>query len=134
MPDAHENNSAVISLGSNICPEKYIPRALAILRKNHRLIAESRFVKTRPLGYADQDDFINGAVKIQTRFSRHDLTRWLKALEKDLGRVRTKNINGPRTIDLDIVAWNDRIVDEDVYTRSFLRNAVYEIAPRLFDS
>jgi 2-amino-4-hydroxy-6-hydroxymethyldihydropteridine diphosphokinase len=52
---------------------------------------------------------------------------YLKDLEARLGRVRTENKFGPRTIDIDVVVWNGEIVNEDYYTRDFVRNAVDEL-------
>ncbi|HKI88902.1 MAG TPA: 2-amino-4-hydroxy-6-hydroxymethyldihydropteridine diphosphokinase, partial [Draconibacterium sp.] len=65
--------------------------------------------------------------KITTSFNRKTLTRELKKIEDELGRDRTVPKFGPRTIDLDIVVWNGKIVDKDYYTRDFLQKNVQEI-------
>lgn len=131
MLKKEETHTAVIGIGSNIRPEKYIPEAVTLIRKSHRLLAESRFVQTEPLGFQDQDDFINGAVKIKTYMNFRELNDWLKDTEHRLGRIRTKNKNGPRTIDLDIVVWDGSVVDALVWEREFLKNAVFEVEPSL---
>jgi len=130
--DSQENHSVIISVGSNIHPEKYISKALKIICMQHRFIAASRFVITKPIGYLHQDDFMNGAVQLETSLSHNELKVWLKEVEKQLGRKTSQNKYGPRTIDLDIVVWDDRVVDKHVYKRDFLRNAVCELKPGLF--
>jgi len=57
------------------------------------------------------------------------LKRRLREIESGLGRVRTANKNGPRTIDLDILVWNGEVVDADVYERGFLRDSIIELLP-----
>ncbi|MCR4336616.1 MAG: 2-amino-4-hydroxy-6-hydroxymethyldihydropteridine diphosphokinase, partial [Candidatus Omnitrophica bacterium] len=61
-----------------------------------------------------------------------NLKRELKKIEYDLGRPQRKEKSlGPRTIDLDILVWNDRVVSSDVYSRDFVKKAVEELNPRL---
>lgn len=134
MRPAESINNVMISVGSNIQPEKYITKALEIIRSQHDLIKKSHFVRTRPIGFLDQNDFMNGVILIQTSLNRKELTLWLKQVEDQLDRVRTENKNGPRTIDLDIIAWNGKLTDNDVYDRDFLRNAIFEIEPQFFKS
>ena len=124
-------NRAIIALGANINPAANISRAKKIIAQNHHVLAESHIVETKPIGYDSQPNFLNGTILIETNFERTALARWLKQVEKQMGRTRTKNKNGPRTIDLDIVVWNDVIVDNDVYKRDFLWNAVREVAPEI---
>ena len=120
-------NSAVVGLGSNIHPCRYIAQALDILSKHHRLIRISGFVQTTPTGFAEQPDFINGVCMVKTTYSVDAFREYLKDVEKHLGRKRTANKNGPRTIDLDIVMWNGEIIGDDYYNRDFVRNAVAEL-------
>ncbi|MBD3288050.1 2-amino-4-hydroxy-6-hydroxymethyldihydropteridine diphosphokinase [candidate division KSB1 bacterium] len=122
-------NKAIIALGANIKPAENISQAKVIIARNHKKLAESSIVETQPIGYTQQPNFLNGTMLIETKLSRSELAKWLKQVEKQLGRVRTKNKNGPRTIDLDIVVWNNEIVDNDVYERDFLWNSVREVAP-----
>ena len=124
-------NQVVIGVGSNIHPAENIPKAKEKIQRSHRFIAESTFVETKPIGYADQSNFINGAFRIETELGYDDLKAWLLSTERALGRKRGKNRYGPRSIDLDIVVWNGRIVDDDFYDRDFLRNAVLEVWPDL---
>ena len=124
-------NRVVIGVGSNIDPDQNIPRAIDRIRRRHHLLAQSRFVETEPIGPSDQPNFLNGALLVETEMGRDELTGWLKQVEEELGRVRTGDKYGPRPIDLDIVVWNGRVVDDDVYEREFLRQAVLEVLPGL---
>jgi 2-amino-4-hydroxy-6-hydroxymethyldihydropteridine diphosphokinase len=121
----------VIGAGSNIDPDRNIPAAREMIRQAHRLVSESRFVRTRPVGFIEQPDFCNGVFLVDTEMSRKDLDKWLKKVEEKLGRVRTQNKNGQRTIDLDIVVWDGNIVDRDVVERDFLKAAVLEVLPEI---
>ncbi len=131
MEKSLQKNQAVIGVGSNIEPEKYIPMARKKIGGTHCIIAESTYVKTKPVGFMEQPDFVNGAIRIDTRMDFDTLKAWLLQTEKDLGRKRGGNKFGPRTIDLDIAVWDGKIVDKDVYKRSFLRNAIHEVWPGL---
>ncbi len=124
-------NRAVIGVGSNIEPERNVPEARRHIAQRHRVVAASPFVQTRPVGYADQPDFTNGALLVETAVDRERLRADLKAIETMLGRQPGENRYGPRAIDLDIVVWNGRIVDLDFYTREFLREAVMAVLPDL---
>jgi 2-amino-4-hydroxy-6-hydroxymethyldihydropteridine diphosphokinase len=124
-------NRVVVSFGSNVRPAENLDAAMDALRRDHRLIAESSRVATRPIGYAEQPDFINGAVLVDTELSRELFRAYLKAVEDRLGRVRGGSRFGPRCVDLDIVVWNGKVVDPDYYKRKFLRDAVGEVtSPR----
>ena len=122
-----KNFDVIIGVGSNIDPEKNIVLSEIELLKKFDSIKKSRFIKTAPLGFTKQNNFLNGAFKITTNFSIEKLNIELKKIEKKLGRVKTDNKNGPRTIDLDIVVYNGKIIDNDYYTRDFLKQSVDEI-------
>ena len=120
-------NTVAIGVGSNIDPNENISKAKKYISKDHSLIRSSRFVKTKPVGYEKQDDFMNGAFLVKTDLDKEDFINYLKDLENKLGRIRTHNKNGPRTIDLDVVIWNNKIVDQDCYEREFLKNCLNEL-------
>ncbi len=121
-------NRAVVGVGSNIDPRRHIARAKELLSREQRLLRESAFVTTSPIGFASQPDFVNGAFLIETDLGSRDFTAYLKSVESRLGRVRTENKNGPRTIDLDLIVWNGSIVNDDYHQRDFLRKAVDEVS------
>ncbi len=120
-------NTVAIGVGSNIDPNENISKAKKYISKDHSLIRSSRFVKTKPVGYEEQDDFMNGAFLVKTGLDKEDFINYLKDLENKLGRIRTHNKNGPRTIDLDVVIWNNKIIDQDCYEREFLKNCLNEL-------
>jgi len=120
-------NKAVIALGANIDPKANIEKARSIIAQQHVVLAESEIVETEPIGFKEQPNFLNCAMLIETFLERETLAEWLKSVERQLGRIPTANKYGPRPIDLDIIVWNGEIVDEDVYERDFLMNAVREL-------
>ena len=124
-------NEVIVALGSNIDPERHFERARAALHGLMEVAAESEPVRTRPREFADQPDFLNGAVLGRTPLEAPALKRRLKEIEADLGRVSMANKAGPRTIDLDIVVWNRRVVDPHVREWDFLRDAVAALLPEL---
>ncbi|WP_282015952.1 2-amino-4-hydroxy-6-hydroxymethyldihydropteridine diphosphokinase [Marinifilum flexuosum] len=120
-------NSCIIGIGSNINPNENIKRMLCLLAKDHRVGKHSSWVKTAPIGITDQDDFVNGAVKVETQHDIDEFRNYLKRLEDRMGRDRSLPKFGPRVIDLDIVVWNGDIVDEDYHSRDFLRDSVNQL-------
>jgi 2-amino-4-hydroxy-6-hydroxymethyldihydropteridine diphosphokinase len=124
-------NQVVIAFGSNIQPEKNIEAAKSRIEQFHLILKVSSVKKTPPLGDIPQLDYSNGAFLIETALSQKDLKTWLKSLEDKLGRDRTAPKFGPRTMDLDIVVFNGKIVDPDFFEREFLRDLVTELLPDL---
>ena len=105
---------AAVALGSNLEePEAQVERGfdeLAALPQT-RLVARSKLYRTSPVGYADQPDFVNACAVVETGLAPRALLEELLAVEQKHGRVRTIP-NGPRTLDLDIVLYGDRVVEE----------------------
>ncbi len=124
-------NNAVIAAGSNIQPVKNVELAEKELSELGVLLKKSKFFFTKPLLYENQDNFYNGVFFIQIIYEHDELKQKLKLIEQELGRIRTKNKNGPRTIDLDIVLFNGQVVDKDVFTRDFIKLPIIEILPEL---
>jgi len=109
---------AYIGIGSNVgdkagqC-ERGISEILKLDR--HRLLARSSLYKTQPIGYIEQDWFINLVIKVETEMDALALLCSLKEIETRLGRVKTLRW-GPRTIDLDILFFNDHQIQTDELT------------------
>ena len=120
-----------IGIGSNIAPQENIAAARAIMQEAFSGFRASQFVTTAPMGDSAQDDYLNGAFCIQTSWTEARLIAWLKATETRLGRSRTPDRYGPRTIDLDVVVWDGKVRDDDFYERDFLKKAVLELLPNL---
>ena len=124
-------NVAAIAVGSNIDPDYHIALARQTIVSNQRLLAESDFVLTSPVGEINQPDFQNGAWLIETTLDLDPLRVYLKEVETATGRQPSTNKYGPREIDLDIVVWNGEIIDPDYYQRDFLQKAIRQILPDL---
>lgn len=131
ISDEDRTNEVIIGLGSNIRPEENIKKAMEHIQKLGRIRKKTKFIYTKPERKKDQPDFLNGALVISTDQYYEDLYDRLKSTEDLLGRDRSGDKNGPRIIDLDIVAFNDTITDEEVYEYEFLKNFVAELKPEL---
>ena len=124
-------NTVIVGIGSNIDAEKNVSTAKLMLGEKLNVLGESEFVRTRPIGTREQQDFLNGSLLIKTRLGRKQLKTLLKGVETVLGRDAGEDRYGPRKMDLDILVWNGQIVDSDVYEREFLRRSVIELCPEL---
>ena len=107
-------NSVVIALGSNIEKERNLPLAVALLREMCEVTAVSPVYETIPVGLRNQPNFLNTAVLIQTDLSATQIKQGpIHTIETQLQRVRTEDLNAPRTIDADIVLFNDDVFEYD---------------------
>lgn len=114
-------NNAIISIGSNIDADCNIDRALTLIAHASTLLARAPRLATKPIGITDQADFVNTAVKVTTPLPMDGFKAFLKSVEDKVGRDRTRPKYGPREIDLDILEWNGKIVDDDFWQREFLQ-------------
>ncbi|AJD32981.1 MULTISPECIES: 2-amino-4-hydroxy-6-hydroxymethyldihydropteridine diphosphokinase [Clostridium] len=107
-------HTAYIAFGSNIGDKKdYIKKALEkIEERGMKIIKVSPVYETEPYGVLDQDSFLNGVVKIETNLTSEDLIEVLLDIEKQLDRVRERRW-GPRTIDLDIIFYDNLIINKN---------------------
>ena len=104
---------AYITIGSNVDPKTNIIRAVQALAASCRLVALSRFYRSRPLNRPEQADFINGACLLETEASPQELKYdILREIERALGRVRSTDKYAARTIDLDIALYEDKTINE----------------------
>lgn len=124
-----EMNTVVVGVGSNINPEDNIRLAREKISLETTLISSSKFIFTKPVGCKEQDDFLNGVLLIKTRQDKNGINEVLKNVEMKLGRKKTASKDAPRTIDLDVLIWNGRVIDQDVYSRNFLRDSILELLP-----
>ncbi|HEY61437.1 MAG TPA: 2-amino-4-hydroxy-6-hydroxymethyldihydropteridine diphosphokinase [Anaerolineae bacterium] len=116
--------------------EENLTAALDILERNSILKKKSSIYETDPWGYEEQPAFLNQVVEIEVNLEPLDLLMFLKSIEALLGRKPTFR-NGPRTIDLDILFYDDRIIVEDqiviphlfIEERAFVLVPMAEIAP-----
>lgn len=131
-------NRVYLDLGSNIEPERNLPAAVELLAKLSTLIAASPVLETKPLGMPEQPNFLNAGVLIETNLSAPEFKQMvIHNIEQALGRVRTENKNGPRTIDIDIILFNDDIIELDgrhipnkeLLERPFVAASLADISP-----
>lgn len=122
---------ARIGIGSNVgTAAAHVRDAIARLADLGTVAAISSLYRTKAWGVTAQADFYNAAVLLETPRAPHDLLRALKAIEEELGRVRTFRW-GPRVIDLDILAYDDlRIEDPDLtLPHAHLHERAFALAP-----
>mgnify|MGYP001378599776 FL=1 len=124
-------NEAIISLGSNIDPEQNTRLALEQLTRIGPIRQQTNLIYTEPERMKEQPAFLNGAVILDTTLPFDTLKSELKSIENRLGRKRSGPKNGPRTIDLDIIAYNGTITDDEVYEYGFLQKFLKELKPEL---
>ena len=120
-------NDCIIGIGSNIEADKNIALVLELLARDIEVVQVSKMIQTKPIGITDQAEFTNGAVRIYTEMKFESLSIYLKDLEDRMGRERSQKKYGPRNIDLDILIWNNSVIDNDYYTRDFLRSSAEEL-------
>lgn len=132
-------HTSYIALGSNLGDkEKNLNQALNLINENPlcNVTKISNFYKTEPVGYLDQDDFLNGTAEIKTLMSPSELMDFFLKIEKELKRER-KIHWGPRTIDLDILLYDDIVTEDEhiliphprIQERLFVLEPLCDIAP-----
>lgn len=107
-----------LGIGSNLGDKKrYLENAVASLKQNEliREVKCSEWMVTEPYGGVEQDDFLNGALELQTLYDPYELLDFLQKLELQAGRERKVHW-GPRTLDLDILFFEDFISADPMLT------------------
>lgn len=130
-----------IGIGSNVGDRKAnIDRAVSLLKEEEEIdfLAISKIIETEPMGGPPQDLFLNGVIKIKTDLLPLDLLSKLKGIERRLGRVKTEEKNQPRSMDLDILFYDDVVIVDGksltiphprLQERSFVLEPLSELAP-----
>jgi 2-amino-4-hydroxy-6-hydroxymethyldihydropteridine diphosphokinase len=136
-----------IGLGANLpsaagAPAATLAAAVERVAALGRLIARSSLYSTAPVGYADQPRFLNAVVGVETHLGPRDLLVSLLGIEREFGRDRASAVvNGPRTLDLDILLNGDLMACETgleiphprLAEREFVLVPLNEIAPEARD-
>lgn len=127
-----------IGIGSNIGDrEANCRKAISMLTfRGIEIKKTSSMYKTEPWGFKDQPEFINMVMEAETSLSPDELLQTLKDIENSMGRKETIRW-GPRIIDLDILFYDDLVIDEDhlkiphplIQEREFVLIPMCEIAP-----
>ncbi len=127
---------AYLSLGSNRDPGHHLREAVAALRRHFGEVVLSDAYRTRAVGF-DGADFLNAAAIIETTLDPFALNAWLHALEDAHGRDRSGPRFGDRTLDIDIVLFDDLLlqgeghlqIPRDELKHAFVLRPLAEIAP-----
>ena len=101
---------AYLSLGSNLDAAQHLRGAIAALRERFGEVVLSPVYRTRAVGFVGAD-FYNSAAIVDSELEPQALNDWLHALEDRHGRVRTGPRYGDRTLDIDIVLYDDRLLE-----------------------
>jgi 2-amino-4-hydroxy-6-hydroxymethyldihydropteridine diphosphokinase len=123
-------NIAYIGLGSNIGDRfGYLKQAVFLLNEldNTKVEKVSSVYETAPVGYVEQEPFLNIAIQVSTNMDAHKLLETMQSIEMKLGRKREIRW-GPRTIDLDILLYNHENIETEslivphprMYERAFV--------------
>ncbi len=132
-------NVVFIGLGSNLGNrEENIKKAILKISEllQTSIIATSSIINTKPIGKTDQPDFLNCVIKIETKYTPNRLLNELQNIENDMGRIRGEKW-APRIIDLDILFFNDEIINTknlqiphpEILNRKFVLQLMKEFAP-----
>ncbi len=134
-------NTAYIALGANLDnPADTVRAAFGALANlaDSRVAHCSSLYRTAPVGLRNQPDFINAVAQLQTSLAPESLLDALLDLEQRFGRIRAEK-NGPRTLDLDLLLYNNQIIDlprltlphPRLHLRAFVLHPLAEISPDL---
>ena len=129
-------STAWLSLGSNVDAEVHLPAAAAALRERFGAVVFSPVYRTPSVGF-DGPDFLNAAAAIETDLDPFALNQWLHALEDAQGRVRGGERFSSRTLDIDIVFYDDLTLDgpghlqipRDELKHAFVLKPLADLAP-----
>jgi len=131
-------HTAYLSLGSNLGnKEEYLNQAIKELGDTNECVVTqiSKFLTTKPYGVIDQDDFLNGCLELRTLLTPQELLVKLNLIEQNANRERLIHW-GPRTLDLDIIFYDDIVYDSknltiphiDMQNRKFVLEPLNQIA------
>ena len=134
-------HTAYVAFGSNLGDKKkYLDNGIQGLKDTPdcKVEAVSKYLVTEPYGGVEQDEFLNGVLKMRTLLSPEELLERLHQLEQEANRERIIHW-GPRTLDLDILFYDQEIIDTadlhiphpDMQNRDFVLAPMNQIAPYL---
>jgi len=126
MNDLHH---VYLSLGSNIKPEVHLPKAIQMLKDYGQVQAVSQAWENHAVG-SDGPDFLNACVLFLSKLEPYDLKEQIiRPIEAKLGRVRYADKNAPRTIDLDIVLFDETPLNIEFWNYAFVVVPLAELIP-----
>jgi 2-amino-4-hydroxy-6-hydroxymethyldihydropteridine diphosphokinase len=126
MNDLHR---VYLDLGSNLEPEKNIPRAIELLREFGTIESVSSVWETESVGYAGPN-FLNVCVLLRTPLNAEQIKYEInRPIEAQIGRVRGKDRNAPRQIDIDIVLFDETPHNKQTWNQAFVVVPLAELLP-----
>lgn len=133
------NAEVYLGLGTNLGDkERFLADGVQALGRLGSLVGASSLYRTAPIGGPKQDDYLNGVVKFLSSRTPEAVLCEISRIEKEAGRQRTVP-NGPRTLDIDILLWDRRMIKTPsltiphprLYERRFVLEPLAEIDPDL---
>ena len=122
----------ILALGTNIEPrEQYLKDALAkIVDNDLKIILESSVYETPAWGGVADQNFLNMCIEVETELEAYELLDTIQKIELELGRVRKEHW-GNRTIDIDIITFNDLIYDDErlIVPHKYIHDRNFVLAP-----
>jgi 2-amino-4-hydroxy-6-hydroxymethyldihydropteridine diphosphokinase len=124
-----KKHQVILGLGSNISPAENLKSGLYLLGQITSIESVSKIWQTRAVG-SKGPDFLNAAVRISTPLTPDELrNQVIRPIENFLGRERTKDPNSPRTIDVDILIFDGKILDPDIWNYAHLCVPLSQLLP-----
>ena len=129
----------ILALRTNIEPrEQYLKNALARIEENNlKIILESSVYETPAWGGVADQDFLNMCIEVETSLGAYELLDTIQKIELELGRVRKEHW-GNRTIDIDVITFNDLIFNDDrlIVPHKYIHDRNFVLAPlvEMYDS
>lgn len=118
-----------LNLGSNVAPEKNIPNAIKLLSEVGEIKETSSVWETESVGYQGPN-FLNICVLLRTPLEADEIKqRIIRPIEAQMGRIRGRDKNAPRPIDIDIVLFDDTPYKTQIWDQAFMVMPLSELLP-----
>lgn len=118
-----------LSIGSNINAENNLPKAIELMRRVGKIEAVSSVWESESVGF-EGPNFLNACVLFLSHLEHYELKeKIIRPIEKQLGRVRYSNKNAPRTIDIDIVLFDEIPLNTDFWDYAFVIVPLADLLP-----
>jgi 2-amino-4-hydroxy-6-hydroxymethyldihydropteridine diphosphokinase len=124
-----ESHLAYLNLGSNIQPEKNLRKAVEFLSAHGEILQASQVWESEPVGTTG-NNYLNACIKFKTLLDRRTLKEYvLHSIEDQLGRERSPDKYAPRSMDIDIILFDDEIINDAVWEFAFVVVPLADIYP-----
>lgn len=130
-------NTIFLSLGSNVTPYYHLKAAMAALHETFDTLMSSPIYQSEAFGFEGLP-FLNSVVRVTSKLSLEEVVDLLKVLEQQLGRIRGAEKYSDRTIDIDILLFNDLVIQapivlprKDILEHAFVLKPLADVAPTL---